>query len=149
MPNNSKRANSLVTNKNNTNKNNKNKSLQNFIKNKSPNIMAQLNGLVQGMNKIEKSKLEIEIDLNKFKNSTHLQIYDLKSVIVKFYNFVVELNHILGDQGANKSKMMKDLVNKMKGNKAFVNQLERVIEFNNNRKYQTDPNGLNVNENKN
>ena len=42
-----------------------------------------------------------------------------------------------------------DKVTKMKVNKAFINQLERVIEFNDNRKYQTDPNGLNVNENKN
>ena len=107
-------------------------------------ISRQLNRLIKGMKKIEDQKLVIENDLTKFKENTTNRVKKLESVVVKFYNFVTQLNNILEDDDINKVKYTTELVDKMKSNKPFINTLQEVIQTDSHVHVEYEPNTLNT-----
>ena len=68
-------------------------------------------------------------DLAKYKRASNTKIAKLEKIVIKFYNFLTDVISIMEMEDGDKVRHMEDIIEKMKSNKQFMEDVAHIIQF--------------------
>ena len=68
-------------------------------------------------------------DLAKYKRASNTKIDKLEKIVIKFYNFLTDVISIMEMEDGDKVRHMEDIIEKMKSNKQFMEDVAHIIQF--------------------